>query len=364
MIDVHCVNCHLPLPEEGLPYRCPECGGIFDFVAQLGFDPHLVEPEQPGIWRYRHTFALPTGAPVVTLGEGDTPLVWGETFGHRVAFKCEHLNPTGSFKDRGSSPIVSLLDSKGVSAVVEDSSGNAGSSLAAYSARAGLQARIFMPDTASGPKRNQIEAYGAEIVLVQGPRSNAAEAVQLAVDRGAVYASHAYLPHNMPGYATIAYELVEQLDSPPGTVVLPVGQGGLFLGLGRGFEALQKADRISQMPNLVGVQARACAPLWALFTYGPAGLSWVAEGQTVAEGIRVRHPLRGDALLQMVTDYQGSFLVVDEDEIQLGRQRLARRGLFVELTSAVVWGALDQIVGKVPEPIVIILTGSGLKNAY
>ena len=363
MKHIICTNCHRSYPDAGVPYRCPVCGGSYDFLSPLRIYANQQEPGQPGIWRYRHTFDLPEDAPAVTLGEGDTPLVWGEAFGRQVAFKCEHLNPTGSFKDRGSAPLMSFLYSRGVRAVVEDSSGNAGSSLAAYSARAGVQARIFMPESTSGPKRRQIEAYGAEVVQVKGPRSNAAEAVRRASDQGAVYASHAYLPFNLPGYATIAYELVEQLNCTPGTLVLPVGQGGLLLGVGRGFETLIQAGRLSQMPKLVGVQARAYAPLWSLFTHGPAGLGWVTEGQTLAEGIRVHQPLRGDTVLQLVNDHQGSFLVVDEDEIRPGHDQLSRRGFYVELTSAVVWGALAQIVGKVPEPVVVILTGSGLKNA-
>ena len=111
-----------------------------------------------------------------------------------------------------------------------------------------------------------------------------------------------------------------------------------------------------------GAQARACAPLWALASYGPAGLAWVAEARTLAEGLRVSHPLRGDAVMQSVTASQGMFVAVDEEDIMTGRAELARRGLYVEPTSAVVWSGLAQVVGKVPEPIVVVLTGSGLKS--
>ena len=183
----------------------------YDLEGPLPFEASLVEKGQPGIWRYRNTFGLPDDAPVISLGEGNTPLVWGKASGQEAAFKCEFLNPSGSFKDRGSATLVSFLRSRGVSEAVEDSSGNAGASFAAYAARGGIKARVFVPEAASGPKRSQIAAYGAEVVPVPGPRTNAAEAVRREAEAGAIYASHAYLPFNIPGYATLAYELVEQL---------------------------------------------------------------------------------------------------------------------------------------------------------
>lgn len=361
MNAVHCINCHLQYPDTDIPYRCPRCGGLFDFEALWSFDPSQVDSGQPGIWRYRHTFGLPDGAPTISLGEGNTPLLWAQAFGKKVAFKCEYLNPSGSFKDRGSVPLVSFIRSRGVESAVEDSSGNAGASFAAYAARAGLKAQVYIPDSASGPKRRQIEAYGAEVVRIMGPRSNAAEAVRRVADQGAVYASHAYLPFNLPGYATIAYEIVEQLNGAPGTLITPVGQGGLLLGVARGFQALQEAGTISKMPVLIGVQARACAPLWALYNYGSTGLGWSVEGQTLAEGIRVFPPLRGDSVLRAMTANQGIFLAVDEEDILPGREALAHLGFYVEPTSAVIWSALEQLAGRMPDPVVVLLTGSGFK---
>jgi threonine synthase len=249
-----------------------------------------------------------------------------------------------------------------VTEAVEDSSGNAGASFAAYAAQAGIRARIFIPASAGGPKRKQIEAYGAELIPIQGPRSEAAAAVIEAARQGAVYASHAYLPHGISGYATIAYELLDQIGQAPGAVICPAGQGNLLLGIGLGFKSLQKASKIDRLPVLVGVQARACAPLWAVANYGAAGLAWVSEGDTLAEGVRVKHPIRGDAVLKIVRDTRGLFLAVDEDEILIGRNQLARIGLYVEPTAAIVWNAFGQVASELPDPVVIVLTGSGLKS--
>jgi threonine synthase len=297
-------------------------------------------------------------------------------------FKCEYQNPTGSFKDRGTATLTSFLVARKVHSAVEDSSGNAGSSFAAYSARAGIKAKIFVPDSASGPKRTQIEAYGAEVVRIMGARVNAAEAVRRAVEPSSgvlkpaprlaegeakpeqrpVYASHAHMPFMLPGYATLAYELYAELGTVPGTVIMPVGQGGLLLGVGRGFEALRAAGLTTSVPKLIGVQARACAPLWAVSAYGTAGLSWTVDAETMAEGIRITHPIRGDAVLQIVKSSSGAFLAVDEEEILPGSRALARRGFYVEPTSAVVYGAISQIAGRVPDPLVVVLTGAGLKS--
>ncbi len=139
-------------------------------------------------------------------------------------------------------------------------SGNAGASFAAYAAKAGIQARVFVPEYASGPKSQQIAAYGAELVRVPGPRSAAADAVLAEARAGKAYASHAYLPFGLAGYATIAFELYEAMGDAPGTIVAPVGHGGLLLGLVRGFRALQASGAITNMPQIswcAGCELRA-----------------------------------------------------------------------------------------------------------
>lgn len=361
-----CTNCGRPYPEKGAPYQCPKCGGLFDWKNFPAFDPTQVDESQPGLWRYRQALsAAPLETPPVSLGEGRTPLLWAEAFGRQVAFKCEFLNPTGSFKDRGMSVLLTFLKSRGVTAALEDSSGNAGASFAAYAARAGIQAGVYVPASASGPKLQQAQAYGAELFPVSGSRADVSRALETKLGglfNKNVYASHAWLPHNLPGYATAAYEIYEQLGGAPGAVLCPVGQGGLFLGLYRGFVALQRAGVISRLPQLIGVQARACAPLWALSSAGYSAYGLVTEGQTVAEGIRIRAPLRLAALLQISESGHGEFLAVDEPEILAGRDQLARRGLYVEPTSAVIWPALQQTLMKTSEPVVAVLTGSGLKS--
>lgn len=362
MIRAKCSSCNQDYPAFGAPYNCDRCGAHFEFVDEIEFKTDKIDQQLPGIWKYREFFHLSDDSPIVYLGEGDTPLVWVNTLGRKVGFKLEFLNPTGSFKDRGTSLLVSFLKSRGINSAVEDSSGNAGVSFAAYAARAGIHAKVFLPAYASGPKRDQIEAFGAEIVIIDGPRSAATDAALQAARNGETYASHAYFPIGIDGFATTAYELMEQMDLTPGTIVVPVGQGSLILGLARGFNKLYSAGLVENKPKLLGVQAISCAPLWAVFRYGAQGLGWVTEGVTLAEGVRIIRPIRGDSILNILKSEKGELVAVEEHAILQNQQRLAKIGLYVEPTSAIVWDALEKNIDNLPDPIVVILTGSGLKN--
>ena len=356
-----CTGCGRDYPLADISYCCPTCGGVYDFSTPLLYAPDdLPYAGQRGLSRFQATIPLPPGAALISLGEGDTPLLAIDLEGRTVYLKCEHLNPTGSFKDRGSVALVSALAAVGVEGAVEDSSGNAGSSFAAYAARAGIRARVFVPAYASAPKQAQIRAYGAEVVCIQGPRSAAAQAVLQAAEGGVVYASHVYLPHGLAGMATVAFEIVEQLGRSPGAVVLPVGHGSLLLGMFRGFQAMVEAGVIENPPPLIGVQARACAPIWAARAATP--LELVTEGETIAEGIRILHPLRKDAVLAAVEVSGGRMMAIDEEAIVDGRNKLSRRGFFVEPTSAVVWPAMKSTLEDLHDPVVVVLTGSGFKS--
>ena len=144
-------------------------------------------------------------------------------------------------------------------------------------------------------------------------------------------------------------------------MVLPVGHGTLLLGIYRGFAAMHQAGAIDRRPRLVAAQAAACAPSCAVHQGGGEALTWVREGTTRAEGIRIVQPVRGDAVLAAIEASGGTVVAVDEPTIVEGEAELARLGFYVEPTSAVVWGALKATLSSLPDPIVVVLTGSGLK---
>jgi len=342
-----CLACQARQPLSFTGWKCPACGGLLDLSEPARFDPGQIDSHHYTLWRYRHSFPLPIGAEAVTLGEGLTPLVPVTMNGRTVHFKLEFTNPTGSFKDRGMTVVLSAIRAIGVTAALEDSSGNAGASFAGYAARARVRASVYVPASASGPKLTQIAAYGAEIHAIEGPRSNAAEAAQRAATTGLYYASHVFNPLGLAGQATAAFEIWEQLGRLPEAVVLPVGNGTLLLGLQRGFKALVAAGLGQRLPRLVGVQALACAPLWAQHHHGSAGLAKVSEGATLAEGIRVFRPARAEAILAAIRDSGGTLLAVDEPAIEAGRPELARLGLYAEFTAAIVWEALKHVPGEV-----------------
>ena len=337
-------------------HQCVHCGGMVGLPDGITFDTEKIQPDLPGIWRFQESFGLPYDSPVLTLGEGNTPLVPVKILGHELYLKLESCNPSGSYKDRLAAVLVSALAGSGVRSAVEDSSGNAGAAFAAYAALAGIEAKVYVPDSASGPKRIQIERYGAQVIAVPGPRQKATEAVLQAVHQGAVYASHALLPQGLTGVATIAYELVEELGRTPGAVLAPVGHGGLLLGIVLGFRALLAAGEITELPMFIGVQARNNAPLWAA-----ANQMEFIPLPTAAEGIAVPQPARMRELLDLHREDVVRLTVVDEEHIRVSWEVLARHGIYAEPTSAVVWQAFLQTQNELKPPVVAVISGHGLK---
>jgi threonine synthase len=357
---IQCKDCKLPYPSKGLPYLCEGCGGEFEVQGILPFDLSRIELHQPGIWKYRHAFLNPS-APVLTLGEGSTPLVKVDAAGS-LFVKLEYLNPTGSYKDRVMPLIVSEVLARGGTQAIEDSSGNAGAAFAAYAARAGIVAKVFVPAYTEQAKIDQIECFGAKAVLIEGPRQAASEAVRQKAERGSWYASHAYLPFGLGGIATIAYELYEQMDhTVPGTVITPVGHGHLLRGVIEGFLALLHKGYIETLPNFVGVQSERCAPVARAWSDQAAVYKKVSPEETVAQGASVSEPKQGNNLLHMVKEHGGEFVMVEETSIMEGFSSLARKGFFVEPTSALVWAGYEKLKDSLKPPVVLILTGSGLK---
>lgn len=361
MALVACSVCGKPYPENGAPYKCT-CGGIYDHVEFPAYQ-RLEGNPSSGLGSYFPALGLPANGEMISLGEGNTPLIPFETDKNKIFLKMESQNPTGSYKDRGSAVLVSFLKSRGVDFAVEDSSGNAGASFAAYCARAGIQARVYAPDSASGPKRIQIEAYGANLVLVPGTRSEATKAVLAAVDQGAVYGSHAWMPFGLCGIATMAYELFEQLGQAPGTILVPFGHGGLLYGLMRGFENLEKAGHITRQPYYVGVQSQGCAPLYDAYRHNMIETRDVPVIYTLAEGVRVTQPARAQPILKRLQCEKGRVLVIAEDDLRVAWKESARAGFFMEPTSALVWAAALKNDEDFKSPIVAVITGSGYKSS-
>jgi threonine synthase len=316
------------------------------------------------VWRYAKALRV-SAAHAVSMGEGGTPLLAGEWRGAPVLYKLEFMMPTGSFKDRGMTVMVSYLRSCGVEHVLEDSSGNAGASLAAYAAAAGLRCRILVPETASYPKIAQIAAAGADVVTIKGSRQDVAEAA-LRQSAEIFYASHNWQPFFVEGIKTLAYELWEQLGfAAPDNLVVPLGYGSNVVGAEVGFDELVRHGEIPRCPRIFGVQAVRCAPYAAAFQAGTEQLVPTTIDRTIAEGIATARPTRVAEVLRAVRETGGAIVAVEETEIVEALRDLARRGLYVEPTSAVAAAGLSRLVSsgtiRREERTVLVLTGSGLK---
>jgi len=333
-----------------------------------------------GIWRHASLAAVVPPEFQRSLGEGDTPLLTAprlaELVGMRTLYlKLDSQNPTGSFKDRGTAAVLATALARGATHLIEDSSGNAGASAAAYAARSGIKCTIYAPASAPAAKLRQAEAFGATIVAVQGNRT----AVTLAA-RGAARSEHVYhLDHNanplfVDGMQTLAFELIEQLGVVP-PLVLPVGGGSLLAGLYQGFSRLlarsgplQQRGSPIQLPALFAVQSEACDPLVRAFANGWSRPLAVQPQPTVAGGISIADPPRGAALLEALRRSNGGAVAVSEEAIRRWGTLLARlEGVYAEPTAAAAVAGAARLVaaGQIPASgaAVVVITGTGLKDS-
>jgi threonine synthase len=335
-----------------------------DMQTHFDFETRRISREDFSVWRYRRFFPYVKEGEIVRLGEGWTPLV---RFSERVYFKLESLNPTGSFKDRGSALLVSALHKlikKRRGYISEDSSGNAGASIAAYAARAGLRAKIYVPETVSGPKFNQIQFYGADVAKVSGSRSKVAEEAQKH-EPGKYYVGHILHPLFRDGIRSLAYEITEQFDwKAPDYVYLPVSAGTLLLGVVSGFQHLAGSNVIESMPRIVACQTRQVSPLYHRMknlTYKPPeALASVADAL-----VSVDPPLL-ELMVKNLREVEGDAVMVEEEEILEAFRELAGRGFYVEPSSAVAYAGYKKQLKSKEIPIgssaAIVLTGAGLKT--
>ena len=318
------------------------------------------------LWRYRAALPVDIANPI-SMGEGCTPVVqkeWGEL---RPYFKLEWFNPTASFKDRGTTVMLSFIRQLGVNAVLEDSSGNGGASVAAYGAAGGMKIKILAPASTSPMKIAQVRAYGADIQLVEGPREESeAEAIRQSNDT--FYSSHNWQPFFLEGTKSLAYEMWEDFGySAPDNVVVPVGAGSSLLGCYLGFKELLAAGQIARMPKLFASQPLNCSPLDASFTAGVDTPVAREVRKTIAEGTAIKNPLRLRQMVTALRETGGGTVAVPEDGIVAALKKLAITGLFPEPTSASAAAALDELAQRGAirsnERTVVVITGTGIKAA-
>ena len=305
------------------------------------------------IERYRDRLPFADGDPVVTLGEGSTPLIHARALSERVGaevwLKYEGLNPTGSFKDRGMTCAVSAAVREGAEAVICASTGNTSASAAAYAARAGLRCAVIVPEgkIATG-KLAQALMHGARVIALNGNFDEALELVRAVVDRHPIALVNSVNRYRLEGQKTAAFEIVEQLDAID-ALCIPVGNAGNISAYWKGF------GEAGRRPAMFGFQAAGAAPL----VHGAP----VASPQTVATAIRIGNPARWEEAMNAMTASGGAVRAVTDEQILDAYRFLAsNEGVFCEPASAAsVAGLLTHGAGDA-QRIVCVLTGHGLKD--
>jgi threonine synthase len=260
-------------------------------TPQRGLSRDDIDRGTRSLWRYRASLPVEITNPI-SMGERCTPIVQKEWGDFRPYFKLEWFSPTCSFKDRGTAVMLSFLRQIGVDAVLEDSSGNGGASVAAFGAAGGMRVKILAPAFTSPAKIAQVRAYGAEVQLVEGPREES-EAEAMRQSRETFYSSHNWQPFFLEGTKSIAYELWEDFNfEAPDNIVMPTGAGSNLLGCHMAFTELLAAGQIKKLPRLFAAQPLNCSPIDASFKAGVDTPVPREVLKTISEGTAIKHPLR------------------------------------------------------------------------
>ena len=343
-----------------------ECGGLWkldDTPPVFSLD--AVDPHEWSQFRYRRFMALDDESwRGVSMGEGMTPIV---RLDGDVLLKMDYFMPTLSFKDRGAAVLIAHCKSIGVEKVVQDSSGNAGNSVAAYCARAGIGCEIFVPEGTSPKKIDMIRAHCAVCTVVPGTRDHCADVCRAKVEQeGVYYANHVYNPFFYEGTKTYIYEVFEQLGRLPENIVIPVGNGTLFLGAMYALEHLLRSGVIARIPQIIALQSQNCDPLLRAAAHDGASPDPVTPTPTIAEGIAIGKPMRGEEILALAKKHSARFVHAPEDQILAARTALARKGVYCEHTTAANYAAYLEycrLYGPAPDTL-LTMCGAGLKSDH
>jgi len=371
---LECTACGRKHDADRLLRLCPDCGKVlyarYDLAAArrtLTKEALALRPR--GMWRWREIMPVRDPANIVSLGEGDTPLLRAPRLGKNVFVKEEGLCPTGSFKARGISAAVSRARELGVESVAIPSAGNAASALAAYGARAGMSVHAFMPvDT---PLLNQKECvvYGAKVTLVRGLISDCASIVRKRAEaEGWFDISTLKEPYRAEGKKTMGLELAEQFGwELPDAIVYPTGGGTGIVGMWKAFAELEELGLIGKKrPKMISVQAEGCAPIVRAFQRGLDHAPPWENATTRASGLRVPGAVADYLILKTIRDSGGTALAVSEDEIATALREIAvREGIFAAPEGAATWAAAKRLYAdgtlRAEEQVVLFNTGTGLK---
>jgi len=385
ILKLKCAKCGLEYaPQEKVCICENRDDGRLDIMYDYEIVKDLFRPEgrdeSSGVWRYRELLPVEQEKAMITLGEGNTPLIKAGRLAEELGMtglrlKDEARNPTGSFKDRSMAVGASKALEFGVSTVATASSGNAAAALAAYSARAGLACYAFVPEKAPQEKVSQILLYGANVFRVRRDGTSedpTVRALRIVVDQFHWYPCPSFGPFNpyqVEGPKTISYELIEQLDgNVPDWIMIPVGAACLLAGVWKGFRDLYELGMINELPRLVAVQPSGNAPLVEAFKHASTSFEkeHFKETSTIADALSDPFPWDGDAGLEALKDTKGLAEDVSDKELLDAEKLLAsKEGLFASPSGAAGLAGLQKLrnAGVIDhhDSVTVLVTDTGFK---
>ena len=374
--EIVCARCHKRFGLSELLNLCP-CGSpllVRYAIEKTTFGKSSLQDRVASLWRYRELLPLQADANLVSLGEGYTPLLHAKKLGAELGLrqlwiKDEGQNPTGSFKDRGLSLAISRAKELGVKKAAIPSAGNAGGSFAAYAARAGIEAHVFMPRDTPLANQIEVEQYGAKLTLVDGLINDCGRIIaENKTTEGWFDVSTLKEPYRLEGKKTMGYEIAEQLNwHLPDVIIYPTGGGTGLIGMWKAFAELEQLDWIgSARPRMVSVQASGCAPIVKAFDENKTQAEPWQNAQTIASGLRVPQAIGDFLMLQAIRESRGTAVSISDDDMLTEISRVGKaEGIFFCPEGAACVAALRLRVEnhwiKPDDEVVIFNTASGLK---
>ena len=379
-VELECSGCGQKFSSDEVHTFCPECQSpllsCYDLQAvRAQVDRDAIRHRAKGMWRWHELLPVKDPRNMVFLGEGDTALLQlpnlGEELGvFNLYVKDESSNPTGSFKARGLAAAVSRAKELGIKKVIIPTAGNAGGAMAAYAARAGIQALIYMPKDTPRANIEESRIAGAEVILVDGLISDAAGMVGVrAREDGWFDLSTFKEPYRTEGKKIMGYELAESFGwELPDVIIYPTGGGTGLVGMWKAFDELEKLGWLenTKRPRMVAVQADGCAPVVKAFHSGATFCDFWMNASTLASGLRVPKSFADALILSDLRESKGMAVAVSDEEILKAQSRLGRaEGIFPAPEGAATLVAYEKLLQQKwiapEEKVVLFNTGSGLK---
>jgi threonine synthase len=376
---LECSNCNRHFSDQAVQTYCQECNAPllarYDLVsASSDIQRDGFKKKHPGMWRWQDLLPVRSQENIVTLGEGDTPALHAQRLGEilgleNVFIKDEGLNPTGSFKARGISAAISKAKELGIKKVAIPTAGNAGGSLAAYAARGGIQASIFMPEDTPFVNKEESRITGAKVTLVKGLISDASVLARKAADREGLFDLSTFKePYRTEGKKIMGYELAEFFKwELPDVIIYPTGGGTGLVGMWKAFQEIEDLGWMEdgKRPKMVSVQAEGCAPVVKAFQAGAETCQFWEEAHTIASGLKVPKSFADRLILNCLRESNGTAVAVSDKEILNAQRKLAEtEGIFAAPEGAATIAALEKLVKEgwiKEEKVVLFNTGMGIK---